>query len=73
MTDEVEASFKAMNHCHICGNKYTGKDVRVRDHCHVTGKFRGSAHQECNLINNKTNDLTLNLTPENMTQHSRIE
>ena len=29
--------------------KYTDKDVRVRDHCHITGKFRGSAHQECNL------------------------
>ena len=23
------------------------KDVPVRDHCHITGKFRGSAHQEC--------------------------
>ena len=49
MTDEDEANFKAMNHCHICGNKYTDKDVRVRDHCHITGKFRGSANQECNL------------------------
>ena len=26
-----------------------------------------------NNNNNKTNDLILNLTPENMTQHSRIE
>ena len=25
------------------------------------------------IIINKTNDLILNLTPENMTQHSRIE
>ena len=49
MTDEDEANFEAMNHCHICGNKYTDKDVRVRDHCHITGKFRSSAHQECNL------------------------
>ena len=38
-----------MDGCHICGEKYTDKDVRVRDHCHITGKFLGSAHQECNL------------------------
>ena len=38
-----------MHGCHICGEKYTDKDVHVRDHCHITGKFRGSAHQECNL------------------------
>ena len=49
MTDEDEANFEVMNYCHICGNKYTDKDMRVRDHCHITGKFRGSAHQECNL------------------------
>ena len=49
MTDGDEANFEVMNHCHICGNKYTDKNVRVRDHCHITGKFRGSAHQECHL------------------------
>ena len=49
MTDEDEANFEAMNHCHICGNKYTDKDVRVMDHCYITGKSRGSAHKECNL------------------------
>ena len=38
-----------MDGCHICGEKYTDKNVRVRDHCHITGKFRGSVHQECNL------------------------
>ena len=38
-----------MDKCHICGKEFTGKDVRVRDHCHITGKFRGSAHQERNL------------------------
>ena len=49
MTEVDERHFKTMDGCHICGEKYTDKDVRVRDHCHITGKFRGSAHQEWNL------------------------
>ena len=49
MTEVDEQHFKTMDGCHICGEKYTDKDVRIRDHCHITGKFRGSAHQECNL------------------------
>ena len=49
MTEDDEQRFRTMDGCHICGEKYTNKDVRVRDHCHITGKFRGSAHQECNL------------------------
>ena len=24
-------------------------DIKVRDHCHITGKYRGSAHQKCNI------------------------
>ena len=49
MTDEDEKSFKEATHCHICEKKYRVDDVSVRDHCHVTGKYRGSAHQSCNL------------------------
>ena len=49
ITDNDELCFKLMDKCHICNKKYTNKDVRVRDHYHITGKFRGSAHQECNL------------------------
>ena len=33
--------------CHIC-NEELGED-RVRDHCHMTGKFRGAAHEACIL------------------------
>ena len=33
----------------ICNKKYTNEDIKVRDHCHITGKYRGSAHQDCNL------------------------
>ena len=49
MTDEDENLFQKAEECHICDRKYTDKDVRVRDHCHITGKYRGSAHQDCNL------------------------
>ena len=49
MTDNDELCFKLIDKSHICNKKYTDKDVRVRDHCHITGKFRGSAHKERNL------------------------
>ena len=58
MTEVDEQHFKTMDGCHICGEKYTDKDVRIRDHYHITGKFRGSAHQECNL--------KLRIKPENL-------
>ena len=49
MTKEDEEEFKKAKECYICDKKYTEKDIRVRDHCHITGKYRGSTHQECNL------------------------
>ena len=33
--------------CHIC-NEELSKD-RARDHCHLSGKCRGAAHEICNL------------------------
>ena len=49
MTKENEIDFQKATKCHICDQQYTDKDIRVRDHCHITGEFRGSAHQDCNL------------------------
>ena len=47
LTEEEENNFTSAIHCHICDNML-GTD-RVRDHCHLTGKFRGAAHNRCNL------------------------
>lgn len=48
-TKKDKHNFKTANNCHICDKKYSEKDARVRDHCHITAKNRGTAHQNCNL------------------------
>ena len=49
MTPSDESDFLRSEQCHICGKAYDEDSVRVRDHCHMTGTYRGSAHQSCNL------------------------
>ena len=44
-----EKNLKSTDSCHICGITYKSYDVRVRGHCHITGKYRGSAQQKCNI------------------------
>ena len=47
-TAEDEANFNATYACHICDD-YLPENDKVRDHCHLTGKYRGAAHFKCNL------------------------
>ena len=54
LTLQEEKDFQSETKCHICEqnlfiDKKTGKILKVRDHCHFTGKYRGAAHNECNL------------------------
>ena len=32
-----------------CENDYIYNDVKVRVYCHITGKYRGSSHRDCNI------------------------
>ena len=44
MTEEEGHLFQQSNSYWICKKLIDNDDEKVRDHCHVTGKFRGSAH-----------------------------
>ena len=46
-TKEDEKQFNKASDCWICGEEL--KNNRVRDHCHYTGRYRGAAHNNCNL------------------------
>ena len=61
MTEDDEQYFRTMDGCHACGNKYTDKDVRVRDHCHITGKFRGSEYLESLELLSMPSEVLLNI------------
>ena len=44
MTKKEIEDFKNSTKCWICDNDYIDTDVKVRDHCHITRKYRGSAN-----------------------------
>ena len=49
MTEEEEDLFQNSNNCWICKKFIDNNEDKVRDHCHVTVKFRGATHKICNL------------------------
>ena len=58
ITEEEEEEFKQASDCWICRKKLNLED-RVRDHCHFTGRYRGAAHNRCNLKYNKPNNISV--------------
>ena len=49
LTKKEQSEFENAKICWICQKGFEEKDKKVRDHCHFTGKFRGAAHNKCNL------------------------
>ena len=47
LTKEEEDDYKKENIFYICKKEFNND--KVRDHCHFTGKYRGAAHNTCNL------------------------
>ena len=54
LTKEEKIALLASRRCYICKKKFSTDDNnkkyhKVRDHYHYTGKYRGAAHDICNL------------------------
>ena len=49
MSAEEEEKFQLSNSCWICDKLFDVGDDKVRDHSHITGKYRGAAHWSCKL------------------------
>ena len=52
MSKKDEEDFRKAKKCWICQRQYKPdeeENIPVRDHCHITGKYRGSAHKKCNF------------------------
>ena len=58
MTDADTLDFQTATQCYLCGDTISVDDPKggkVRDHCHITGKYRGCAHNVCNINYNYKN------------------
>ena len=52
MTDRDREHFQTAHACEMCGGKF-GRDSmlkKVRDHCHISGKYRYALCSSCNLM-----------------------
>ena len=49
LTHEEWREFNRATKRHICFQRFQKDEIKVRDHCHYTGQYRGPAHRNCNL------------------------
>ena len=47
MTQEDVENFEKNNFCRFCEKEIVSD--KVRDHCHLTGKYKNPAHTKCNI------------------------
>ena len=51
MTNEDNENFKNSIKCWICDNDYIDNDVKVRDHCHIPGKYTSKVKLVISILN----------------------
>lgn len=67
MSIAQELTFQKAEKCHICDKLFENGAIKVRDHSHLTGGFRGAAHQDCNI--NYVESRTIPVVFHNLTHY----
>ena len=49
VTKEDNKDFENPTKCWICDSSYVEDDVKVKDHSHMTGKYRRSGQRDCKI------------------------
>lgn len=49
LSNEQQCNYFNSKECSICCKPFLNEEKKVRDHCHLTGKYRGAAHNDCNI------------------------
>ena len=62
VTSEENQLYHEQSICYICKKEFSTDDNdkkyhKARDHCHYTGKYRGAAHNICNLRYETPNEI----------------
>ena len=70
MTEEDEEDFRNNTVCRFCEKEILPD--KVRDHCHLTGKYRGPAHNTCNLNVKQTDNNFIPFAFHNLSYDSHM-
>ena len=49
ITSFQKYEYNSAETCYLCKDKFSKRNYKVRDHDHLTGKYRGAACNQCNL------------------------
>ena len=49
LTREQKSTLRSATVCHMCEEQIVPDETKVHEHCHLTGRYRGRAHQNCNI------------------------
>ncbi len=44
LTNKQRVKFEKAKVCHICKKEFEENQIKVRDHDHITGEYRGPVH-----------------------------